>query len=116
MTDPEKNRAARNRVLLARMGATPTKAQILAALDLEIADAIGLAVAGGRPRSGRQRAQLRRCGAGPPTRQRWPVRFADDDRAKYTQTRQSLAIRPPPRPHLVSADEHKRTITSPYFC
>ena len=24
---------------------------------------------------------------------------------KYTQTHQSLAIRPPPRPHLVSADE-----------
>jgi hypothetical protein len=49
MADGEKERAARNRALLARMGAPPTKAQVLSELDLEISDAINLAVAADLP-------------------------------------------------------------------
>jgi hypothetical protein len=44
MTD-ERERDARNNALLARLGSPPTKAQILAELDLEIIDAIDLALA-----------------------------------------------------------------------
>jgi hypothetical protein len=43
MADREKERAARNRDLIARMSVPPTKAQILDELDLEISDAIHLA-------------------------------------------------------------------------
>jgi hypothetical protein len=49
MADGEKERTARNRALLARMGAPPTKAQVLSELDLEISDAINLAVAADLP-------------------------------------------------------------------
>jgi hypothetical protein len=42
--EKEKERTARNRALLARMEAAPTKAQVLSELDLEISDAINLAV------------------------------------------------------------------------
>jgi hypothetical protein len=45
MADDEKERTARNRALLARMGAAPTKAQVLSELDLEISDALNLAMA-----------------------------------------------------------------------
>jgi hypothetical protein len=45
MADREKDRAARNRDLIARMGAPPTRAQILAELDFEIGDALQLAIA-----------------------------------------------------------------------
>jgi hypothetical protein len=44
MTD-ERERDARNKALLARLEAPPTKTQILAELDLEISDAIDLALA-----------------------------------------------------------------------
>jgi hypothetical protein len=44
MTD-ERERDVRNKALIARLGAPPTKAQILAELDLEISDAIDLALA-----------------------------------------------------------------------
>jgi hypothetical protein len=44
MTD-EGERGAHNKALIARLGAPPTKAQILAEIDLEISDAIGLATA-----------------------------------------------------------------------
>ena len=44
MTD-EREKDARNNALLARLGAPPTKAQILAELALEISDAIDLALA-----------------------------------------------------------------------
>jgi hypothetical protein len=43
MAEGEEERAARNRALLSRMGAPPTKAQVLAEIDLEISDAIQLA-------------------------------------------------------------------------
>jgi hypothetical protein len=49
MADGEKERTARNRALLARMGAPPTQAQVLAELDLEISGAINLAVAAHLP-------------------------------------------------------------------
>jgi hypothetical protein len=49
MADRRNERAARNRDLIARMSAAPTKAQILAELDLEINDAIRLAVAADFP-------------------------------------------------------------------
>jgi hypothetical protein len=49
MADREKDRAARNKVLIARMSAPPTKAQIFAEIDLEISDAINLAVAADVP-------------------------------------------------------------------
>jgi hypothetical protein len=45
MSDREKDRAARNRDLIARMGAAPTRAQVLAELDFEIGDALQLAIA-----------------------------------------------------------------------
>jgi ADP-heptose:LPS heptosyltransferase len=45
MDEREKDRAARNRGLIARMGGPPTKAQILAELDLEITDTLNLAAA-----------------------------------------------------------------------
>jgi hypothetical protein len=45
MADREKERAARNKNLMARMCVAPTKAQILAELDREICDAINSAVA-----------------------------------------------------------------------
>jgi hypothetical protein len=41
----ERERDARNNALIARLRAPPTKAQILAELDLEISDAIDLALA-----------------------------------------------------------------------
>jgi hypothetical protein len=44
MTD-ERERDARNKALIARLAAPPTKAQILAELALEISDAIDLALA-----------------------------------------------------------------------
>jgi hypothetical protein len=44
MTD-ERERDARNKALLARLEAPPTKTQILAELDLEISGAIDLALA-----------------------------------------------------------------------
>jgi|HubBroStandDraft_1064217.scaffolds.fasta_scaffold886652_2 hypothetical protein len=43
MADGEKERTARNRALLSRMGAPPTKAQVLTEIDFEIGDAIQLA-------------------------------------------------------------------------
>jgi hypothetical protein len=49
MADGENERTARNRALLARMGAPPTKAQVLSELDLEISDAINLVVAADLP-------------------------------------------------------------------
>jgi hypothetical protein len=49
MADGEKERTARNRALLARMGAPPTKVQVLTELDLEISDAINLAAAADLP-------------------------------------------------------------------
>jgi hypothetical protein len=49
MADDKKERTARNRALLARMGAPPTKAQVLTELDLEINDATNLAVAADLP-------------------------------------------------------------------
>jgi hypothetical protein len=49
MTNREKERAARNRDILARMGAPPTPAQVLAEIDLEIGDLIQLAAASGFP-------------------------------------------------------------------
>jgi hypothetical protein len=45
----DEKRTARNRNLFTRMGATPTKAQILAEIDLEISDAINLAAAADFP-------------------------------------------------------------------
>jgi hypothetical protein len=45
MADDEKERTARNRALLARMGAAPTKTQVLTEIDFEISDAIDLALA-----------------------------------------------------------------------
>ncbi len=45
MVDCEKERTARNKDVIARMCVTPTKAQILSELDLEISDAINFAVA-----------------------------------------------------------------------
>jgi hypothetical protein len=45
MPDREAERTARNRELIARMSTAPTKAQILAELDLEIDDALQLATA-----------------------------------------------------------------------
>jgi hypothetical protein len=45
MADRENERVARNRDLLAAMATPPTKAQVLAELDLEISDATELAVA-----------------------------------------------------------------------
>jgi hypothetical protein len=45
MSHPEPARSARNKALIARMAAAPTKAQILAKLDLEISGAIDCAVA-----------------------------------------------------------------------
>jgi hypothetical protein len=44
MADGEK-RTARNRDLLARLGAPPTNAQILAEIDREISDALHIATA-----------------------------------------------------------------------
>jgi hypothetical protein len=49
MTDRDKERAARNRDLLARMGAPPTQVQVLAEIDLEITDLILLAAASDFP-------------------------------------------------------------------
>jgi hypothetical protein len=49
MADDEKERTARNRALLSRMGAAPTKAQVLTEIDLEISDAINLAVVADYP-------------------------------------------------------------------
>jgi hypothetical protein len=49
MADREEKRTARNRNLFTRMAATPTKAQILAEIDLEISDAINLAAAADFP-------------------------------------------------------------------
>jgi hypothetical protein len=45
MADREKERAARNKAVIARMGVPPTMARILAELDLEISDALQLAAA-----------------------------------------------------------------------
>jgi hypothetical protein len=45
MADREEDRTARNKALIARLGAPPAKAQILAELDLEISGAIDLALA-----------------------------------------------------------------------
>ena len=45
MADPEKDKAGRNRDVIARMSVPPNKAQILAELGLEIGDAIRLATA-----------------------------------------------------------------------
>jgi hypothetical protein len=44
-SDREKERAARNKAVIARMGVPPTMARILAELDLEISDALQLAAA-----------------------------------------------------------------------
>jgi hypothetical protein len=49
MDDAEKERAERNKDLVARMCAPPTRAQILAEIDLEIGDAIHLAAAANFP-------------------------------------------------------------------
>jgi hypothetical protein len=49
MTDRDKDRAARNRDLLAGMGAPPTQVQVLAEIDLEITDLIQLAPASDFP-------------------------------------------------------------------
>jgi hypothetical protein len=45
MADGEEDRTARNKALLARMGAPPTRAQVLAEIELEISDATNLAMA-----------------------------------------------------------------------
>jgi hypothetical protein len=45
VADRKEERAARNRDLVAGMGASPTRAQILADFDFEIGDALQLAVA-----------------------------------------------------------------------
>jgi hypothetical protein len=45
MADREKEGAARNRDFIAQMAAPPTQAQLLAELQLEITDAVQLAVA-----------------------------------------------------------------------
>jgi hypothetical protein len=45
----EKDRAARNRDLIARLGAAPTRAQVLAELDFEIGDTLQLAAAADFP-------------------------------------------------------------------
>jgi hypothetical protein len=45
MADGEIERTAQGRDLIARMSATPTTAQILAEIDLEISDALQLAMA-----------------------------------------------------------------------
>jgi hypothetical protein len=45
MADREKERAARNRDFIAQMAAPPTQARLLAELQLEITDAVQLAVA-----------------------------------------------------------------------
>jgi hypothetical protein len=49
MADGEEERTARSRALLTRIGAPPTKDQVLTELDLEISDAINLAVAADFP-------------------------------------------------------------------
>jgi hypothetical protein len=49
MADGEEERTARNKALLARMGAPPTRAQVLTEIDLEIGGAINLAMAGDFP-------------------------------------------------------------------
>jgi hypothetical protein len=49
MADGENERTARNRALLARMGAPPTKAQVLTEIDFEIGDAIQLAATSNFP-------------------------------------------------------------------
>jgi hypothetical protein len=49
MADGEKERTARNRALLSRMGAPPTKAQVLTEIDFEIGDAIQLAATSNFP-------------------------------------------------------------------
>jgi hypothetical protein len=49
MADGENERTARNRALLARMGAPPTKAQVLTEFDFEIGDAIQLAATSNFP-------------------------------------------------------------------
>jgi hypothetical protein len=49
MANREEKRTARNRDLLARMSVPPTRAQILAEIDLDISDAIRLAVAADLP-------------------------------------------------------------------
>jgi hypothetical protein len=46
MADREKERDARNKAVIARMGVPPTMSRILAELDLEISDALQLAAAG----------------------------------------------------------------------
>jgi hypothetical protein len=49
MADDEKERTARNRALLARMGAPPTKARVLTEIDLEISDVMQLVAASDFP-------------------------------------------------------------------
>jgi hypothetical protein len=49
MSKGDEGRTARNRALLARMGAPPTKAEVLTEIDLEISGAINLAVAADLP-------------------------------------------------------------------
>jgi hypothetical protein len=49
MADGERERMARNRSVLARMGAPPTRGQVLTEIDLEIGDAIQLAAASDFP-------------------------------------------------------------------
>jgi hypothetical protein len=49
MADGENERTTRNRALLARMGAPPTKAQVLTEIDFEIGDAIQLAATSNFP-------------------------------------------------------------------
>jgi hypothetical protein len=49
MADGENERTARNRALLSRMGAPPTKAQVLTEIDFEIGDAIQLAATSNFP-------------------------------------------------------------------
>jgi hypothetical protein len=49
LPDGENERTARNKALLSRMGAPPTKAEVLAEIDLEIRDAIQLAAASDFP-------------------------------------------------------------------
>jgi hypothetical protein len=49
MTDRERDRTARNKDRIARMNGPPTKVQMLAEIETEIADVIDLAVAADFP-------------------------------------------------------------------